>query len=371
MSLPELGPAHASAPRRSRSRLFAIVAGALALLAGIFTVVLTTISGGGGAATAAAPTGLRQVKHVVVIYLENWSFDSLYGNFPGVDGLAQAAAAPPQVDQNGKRYAILPQPLASVPGAAPTNPAVAENSAVAKPAAVRPPDRRFPANLPNAPFPIFSYVSPVGKTADPGARFYQEQTQIDGGKMDRFVSAGNSGGLPLGYYNANSLPLGQLAAQYTLADHFFHAAYGGSLLNHFWLIGAATPKWPNAPASVRAEVGANGQLLRDGAVTPDGYLVNTAYSAIGPHPAHTNPAELVPPLTNPTIGDRLSAKGITWAWYSGGWNAARAGHPDPLFQFNHQPFAYFANYAPAPPAPSTSRTKPPSSPPSPTAPCRR
>jgi phospholipase C len=349
MSLPELGPARASAPRRSRSRLFAIVAGALALLAGIFTVVLTTISGGGGAATAAAPTGLRQVKHVVVIYLENWSFDSLYGNFPGVDGLAQAAAAPPQVDQNGKRYAILPQPLASVPGAAPTNPAVAENSAVAKPAAVRPPDRRFPANLPNAPFPIFSYVSPVGKTADPGARFYQEQTQIDGGKMDRFVSAGNSGGLPLGYYNANSLPLGQLAAQYTLADHFFHAAYGGSLLNHFWLIGAATPKWPNAPASVRAEVGANGQLLRDGAVTPDGYLVNTAYSAIGPHPAHTNPAELVPPLTNPTIGDRLSAKGITWAWYSGGWNAARAGHPDPLFQFNHQPFAYFANYAPGTP----------------------
>ncbi len=56
-----------------------------------------------------------------------------------------------------------------------------------------------------------------------------------------------------------------------------------------------------------------------------------------------------PPLTNPTIGDRLSAKGITWAWYSGGWNAARAGHPDPLFQFNHQPFAYFANYAPGTP----------------------
>jgi acid phosphatase len=54
----------------------------------------------------------------------------------------------------------------------------------------------------------------------------------------------------------------------------------------------------------------------------------------------------VPPLTNPTIGERLSAKGISWAWYSGGWDAARAGHPDPLFQFNHQPFAYFANYAP-------------------------
>ena len=53
--------------------------------------------------------------------------------------------------------------------------------------------------------------------------------------------------------------------------------------------------------------------------------------------------------TNPTIGDRLTAKGISWAWYCGGWNAALAGHPDRLFQFNHQPFAYFAKYAPGTP----------------------
>jgi phospholipase C len=47
----------------------------------------------------------------------------------------------------------------------------------------------------------------------------------------------------------------------------------------------------------------------------------------------------------PTIGDRLTAKGLDWAWYSGGWNAALAGNPDPNFQYHHQPFAYFANYA--------------------------
>jgi phospholipase C len=318
----------------------------LAIVAGVVAVLVSTLTGGGSQATAAAPVGLGKVKHVVVVYLENWSFDSLYGQFQGADGLAQAASAPRQVGKSGQPYATLPQPLASAPGAKPTNPAVAENSIVAKPAAIRPPDRRFPAGLPNAPFPIFNYVSPLGKTADPGARFYQEQVQIDGGKMDRFISAGNSGGLPLGYYNASSLPLGQLAAKFTLADHFFHAAYGVSLLNHFWLIGAATPRWANAPGAVRAVLSASGKLLRDGSVTPDGYLVNTAYSAIGPHPRQTKPSELVPPLTNPTIGDRLTAKGISWAWYSGGWNAARAGHPDRLFQFNHQPFAYFANYAP-------------------------
>jgi len=36
---------------------------------------------------------------------------------------------------------------------------------------------------------------------------------------------------------------------------------------------------------------------------------------------------------------------VSWAWYSGGWNAALAGTPDPKFQFHHQPFAYFAKYA--------------------------
>jgi phospholipase C len=53
----------------------------------------------------------------------------------------------------------------------------------------------------------------------------------------------------------------------------------------------------------------------------------------------------VPNQTFATIGDRLSERHISWAWYSGGWNDALAGHADPLFQFHHQPFAYFANYA--------------------------
>jgi phospholipase C len=50
-------------------------------------------------------------------------------------------------------------------------------------------------------------------------------------------------------------------------------------------------------------------------------------------------------LNLPTIGDRLSEKGVSWAWYSGGWKDAVAGHPDALFQFHHQPFNYFAPYA--------------------------
>ena len=34
---------------------------------------------------------LRRIKHIIVIYQENWSFDSLFGKFPGADGIANAS----------------------------------------------------------------------------------------------------------------------------------------------------------------------------------------------------------------------------------------------------------------------------------------
>jgi phospholipase C len=142
------------------------------------------------------------------------------------------------------------------------------------------------------------------------------------------------------------MPEGKLAQQYTLMDNFFHAAFGGSFFNHQFLICACAPKWSDAPASVVAQVDANGIMTKDGQVTPDGYAINTSYSVNTPHPASiTDRNLLVPEQTAPTIGDRLSDQGVPWAWYSGGWNAALLGHADPLFQFHHQAFAFYANYA--------------------------
>jgi phospholipase C len=267
--------------------------------------------------------------------MENWSFDSLYGEFPGADGLSRAGRTT-QVDKQGVAYAQLPQALDSTKAAKPS---------AAMPTPVKPADPRFPTTLANGPFNLETFVPPTNTIGDLGDGFYQEQMAIDGGKMDKFVATGGVGALPMGYYDAAPLPLGQLARRYTLDDNFFHAAFGTSMLNHLWLISGATPAWPDAPASMRIVLGASGQLVKDGAVTPGGYLVNTAYPADGPHPATTPATSLVPPLHTATIGDRLSAKGVSWAWYAGGWNNALAGHPDPLFQFNHQPFAYFANYA--------------------------
>ena len=69
-------------------------------------------------------------------------------------------------------------------------------------------------------------------------RYYQEQIQIDGGKMDKFVAGSRCQGLAMGYYDTSNLPLAQYAQRWTLADNFFQGAFGGSFLNHQWLIAA-------------------------------------------------------------------------------------------------------------------------------------
>jgi acid phosphatase len=298
----------------------------LAALASVCALAAAVVIG--PASQSFAQTGgLQKINHIVVIYQENWSFDSLYGHFPGANGLDQAAATTPQVDKDGKPYATLPQPLNTD-----FSPAV--------------PDPRFPADMPVAPYDTSKFVGPNQLTGDLVHRYYQEQYQIDGGKMDKFVAWSDAAGLVLSYYDATNLPEGKLAQQFTMMDNFFHAAFGGSFLNHQFLICVCAPRWPEAPQSIVAQVDANGTMTKDGQVTPDGYVINTSYTVNTPHPANvTDPNLLVPEQTAPTIGDRLNDAGVSWAWYSGGWTNAISGHPDPLFQFHHQAFAYFANYA--------------------------
>jgi acid phosphatase len=173
-----------------------------------------------------------------------------------------------------------------------------------------------------------------------------------------------------------------------MADHFFMGAFGGSYLNHLWLVCACTPKDDHAPANLRAQVDDRGWLktrttspasvlkgageFLGGEVTPDGYSVNTTQPpyqpsrvppAKGGDPRLADPAKhTLPPQTLATIGDTLSAKGVSWAWYSGAWNAAvkdgmqpadakrtviaTRENGAPYFVTHHQPFNYFARFAP-------------------------
>ncbi len=269
---------------------------------------------------------LAKIGHIVVIFEENRSFDSMFGTFPGANGLANAGDRAIQIGPDGKPYKTLPQPIHSKTKLA---------------------DPRFPADLPNKPFDIARFVKIDDKTGDLIHAFYQEQMQINDGAMNRYAAVSNAAGLAMGYYDTSKTYLWKLARQYTIGDAMFHSAFGGSFLNHSFMVCSCAFTWPDAPAV--AVLDANGRLIKDGQVTPDGFAVNTSRSVYLHGAKDTDPKKLVPPQTAPHIGDRLDAKGIGWAWYAGGYDDARAGQAAEDFQFHHQPFAYFQNMAPGTP----------------------
>jgi phospholipase C len=336
-----------------------------ALTRPLLAIVCVLLASGASALAQEARRGLDAIEHIVVIYAENRSFDHLFGLFPGANGFTNATNAT-QVDHDG-----TPLPYLTV---------WKEGK----------PDPDFPAQLPNRPFrldgdPVYRPMSvPTGRVVH---RFYQNQEQINGGRNDKFAAISDAGGLVMGYYDGSQLAMWKLAQEYTLADNFFMGAFGDSYLNHMWLVCACTPVYQDAPEERRVQLDEQGHLKRkpetpasalsgpptffDGAVTPDGYTVTFSqppYQPSGIPPVAGGDARLAdpakhptPPQTFKTIGDTLLARGITWAWYAGGWHAAlRDGMQAPdvkrtviynrdspiNFQAHHQPFNYFARFAP-------------------------
>ena len=361
---------------------------------------------------------LGKINHIVVIYEENHSFDNLYGAWEGVNGRANAGAAQTlQIKENGTTYNCLlqndvnltsPTPLATTCTDTTGTPAnTALNSAFTNaPFSI---EASIPASAQTCPPPggFFLHGStpkqtnlPGGCTEDIVHRFYQEQYQLNNGNQNRYTTGSDAVGLTMGYYNTQSLPIYQYLHQedhpkYAIADNFFQAAFGGSFLNHQWLIAAASPTWPLAPAGFHSIIDSNGMPNATYPLyTPTGPVLDRQLTQICPsavpgracgdfavntiQPAYQpfKGSPQLPPQTGTTIGDELTAAGVSWAWYSGGWSNADGdvGAPgwtngtgptcaDPysaanptyphcpnlVFQFHHQPFNYYANYAPGTP----------------------
>ena len=335
------------------------------LFAAVIAALLTP-----GCAQNSQP-GIDSINNIVVIFAENRSFDNLWGSFPGANGLQPAQPGSfTQVDRDGSALKELPPVWQGLTAAGVTPPVTEAQT----------------AHLPNQPFAIDDpqgFHQPLNiVTRDLVHRFYQNQMQIDGGKNDRFVAWADSGALVMGHYDGSKLQMWNVARQYVLADNFFMGVFGSSFLNHFWLSCACIPKYPQADHSpakdqiaaveadgVTLKVAANSaksalngtpRFVKDGNLTPDFYAVNTMQPpyqpsavkpAVGGDPALADPANpsTLPPQTDQNIGDLLSAKGISWAWYGGAWQAVLSGNngrPVPNFQYHHQPFNYFASMAP-------------------------
>ena len=380
---------------------------------------------------AAFAESSNEFKHIVVIYQENHSFDNLYGLWGDVwgdpvNGLSRADFAhTTQVRQdNVTAYACLKQldvNLTSPPLPAPC----ADNTGTP-----------FSSDFLNKPFKIDDFIASTDKTCPPGNvfapngvlkgspgalpggctrdivhRFYSEQYQINQGKQNRYVTGSDAAGLVMGHYDTKTLPIYKYlhthgAPHYVIADSFFQGAFGGSFLNHQWLIAAATPVFAgalqdNSANDLHSVLDTNAMAtstplytptvnpagpVKDLALTskcstlPAGvtaacgdYAINTIQPFSQPYSPGTADAKRLPLLKNPTIGDRLSQAGVDWAWYSGGWSNANGdvgapgwtngngptcadpnakasatypNCPDNLFQFHHQAFNYFENYKP-------------------------
>ncbi|UOA07252.1 acid phosphatase [Methylobacter sp. S3L5C] len=332
-----------------------------------------------------AESTLNKINTIVVIYAENRSFDNLYGLFPGANGIHNALEHPEtylQLDRDGKT--VLP----SLP------PIWNKNN----------PNWSFIADLPNKPFQIDAAPGDAPssngiKNVSPDLvhKFYHNQMQINVGSNNQFAAFSNAGGLTMGYYDGSSMALWQLAKEYTLADNFFMGAFGGSFLNHFWLVCACTPSMANVSTDqVSILDDKTGMLafkpssalqmaphyLGDFNFTPAdntnqrNYAVNMAqppFQPSGTPPAKTgnrlladsgikNGVVVLDPQTEKTLGDTLSARQINWAWYAGAWDAAvtdgmqspdkarsviyKTGAGAANFQAHHQPFNYFSRFDP-------------------------
>ncbi|QHD04903.1 acid phosphatase [Pseudomonas sp. R76] len=325
-----------------------------------------------------------QVKTVVVIYAENRSFNNLFADFPGVEKplSALSAADAQQRDRDGSLLTTLPPVWGGVLQVGPQS-----VDGVTYPSEVQ-----FQQNLPNAPFALKGPNAedlPLSLvTRDLWHVFYQNQMQINGGKNDNFVAWADSGGLVMGYYAQSrySLRLWDVAKEFVLCDNFFQGAFGGSFLNHQYLISATAPFYPNAAQSVaKAQIATlqsddptdprlkpldkspasamtGPPQFGPSALTPDGYGVNTLAPPYWPtwirdpeNPDYSKPdlPNVLVPQTHEHIGDKLSKKNIDWAWYAGAWQATLDQFKDsggipkiPNFQYHHQPFNYFKQQGP-------------------------
>jgi acid phosphatase len=343
-----------------------------AMLTPLAVAAMLSLSACGGSDTPVdTTTALKnKVQNIVVIYAENRSFDNLYGNFPGANGLGtvvSSTGAPTssyiaQVDRDGSALATLPPSWGGVmaPGSSVT---VTESQS---------------AGLANVPFNIASAYQPTAGvtitgdmvTRDLYHRFFENQMQIDGGKNDKFAAWADSGSLVMGHFDYSASPLYKLAQQYTLADNFFQGAFGGSFLNHQYLICACAPEYPNADTAAAhpsfnvvatntdgsfttslvpggtspASVMTGKPVLQSGNITPANYFGDGKFYAVNTmqapfQPSGNFPADLngddakyatpasgttLPAQTQANIGDLLTAKSVNWKWYGGSWNAAIA-----------------------------------------------
>jgi phospholipase C len=302
------------------------------------------------------------IKHLVIIFQENISFDHYFGTYP----VAQNTDGTPfHPSSNTPTVNSLLTPLDVNNGFKPLTGVDLIN------------------NNPNGPKGSGAAINGAGASnpfrlrpaqpflADQGHNYKPEQQASDNGKMDAFPKfTGTAGpppstppsvvgttGLVMGYYDGNTVTaLWNYAQHFALNDNSFTTTYGPSTPGALDLISGQTagldPASQNVPSS--HEVGdGNGNFSVIGDGDP---LLDTC----------RNPAIdqiQMDGKTSKNIGDLLNLAGITWGWFEGGFDLtitnsnnttgcnrstipiAPGGAVTKDYIPHHQPFQYFASTA--------------------------
>jgi phospholipase C len=283
----------------------------------------------------------KQIRHVVIIFQENVSFDHYFGTYPH----ALNPSGEPQFT-----------PLPGTPKVAGYNEELL----------TRNPNYLNPQNGPGRSNP-FRLDRSQAATADQDHSYGAEEQAFDAGKMDLFpASVGRpdgprvtgehpgilaTSGLTMGYYDGNTVTaFWNYAQHYAMSDQSFSTVFGPSTPGAINLISGQTD-------------GAVNDQNAEGGLTPDG---NGGFSVISdPNPVGdvcSNTSGSLVHMTGRNVGDMLTAANVSWGFFQGGFdlnvvnaNGSTGCHRNSTSPWtkvtgldyvpHHQPFQYYASTA--------------------------
>jgi phospholipase C len=338
-------------------KLLALSMSLTLILSGCGQGTVSTPPGNGNANTTppvviTPTTADKAIKHVVVIFGENISFDHYFGTYPN------AVNSPGDPVFTAATGTQIPNNYVSNPSLLTQNPNLATNGV---------------ANTGNLGTDSI-YANPFrltraqAWTASQDHNYPDEQKAFDGGKMDLFPinvgtknsaaqnaatgtpseSLANTKALTMGYYDGNTVTaFWNYAQHYAMNDHSFSTTFGPSTPGALNVISGQTNGVINTinPGSAVVADGSGG-LTAIGDDDPTGDICSAG--------GQFN-------MSGKNIGDLLNASGRTWGWFEGGFDltitnpngttgcsrstvSAYTG-TQADYSAHHQPFQYYATTA--------------------------
>ncbi len=305
---------------------------------------------------AGLPTKTK-IKHLVVVFGENVSFDHYFGTYPTAQN---NPGEPPFFAAKGTPTANdLSTPLDPTSS---FGPVMGVNLLTTNPTAAN------TGNGTGATNP-FRLGPTQAATQDMGHNYKPEQQASNGGKMDLFPQYTGTAGPPpnvdagpeittgavMGYYDGNTVSaLWSWAQNYALNDNAWTTTFGPSTPGALNLIAGQTNGFAqtnHTPLSTsHAVADGNGNYTLIGDADPLGDVCSTAADQVQ--------------MAGKNVGDLLNAANVSWGWFEGGFDltitnangttgclretnqtVANGAYTSTDYIPHHEPFQYYATTA--------------------------